>query len=353
MVWRVGATIQELLQLPRNLSQSPRRRRCRRTRSSSRTRRSSRKKAPTTAESSEARSEASRLEGKAEERASEAGGTKTANAAKASVLRSRRPQSRTRRKEPVRSDLCQRHFQASRHSGGGRRSSSRRQPDGHGRRSPRNGGTLHLVRQGEDARAAFRPTVDATRLATDDVAIEVSTPTTVARKARSSIRPGHDAPVAQTPLPMEETRRPRPCGLLQPPIRPLRPGERRGAPACRRSSLDRRCGRQPAWLEDDSEPARRQPSSIGQFGSRRKDVTTRFPGDGMGGAVDSIQAFKAQMKERERSREAARGEPEPVERAPLESHNESLGAERHSSHEYPFGSMLPRNNLSSTPSAPK
>ncbi|KAI3483469.1 hypothetical protein L1887_53696 [Cichorium endivia] len=44
------------------------------------------------------------------------------------------------------------------------------------------------------------------------------------------------------------------------------------------------------------------------------------------------------MKERERRERLARGEPEPVERAPLESHNESLGAERHSSHEYPFGS---------------
>lgn len=121
----------------------------------------------------------------------------------------------------------------------------------------------------------------------------------------------------------------------------LRPGERRGGDQRRAGGApwSGDADDNPAWLEDDSEPLpvdNRAP--FGQFGSRRKDGDGLGDGAGgndMAGAVDSIQAFKAQMKERERRERLARGEPEPEPVAPQEStHSGSFGADR----EYAFGS---------------
>ncbi len=94
----------------------------------------------------------------------------------------------------------------------------------------------------------------------------------------------------------------------------LRPSERRGGQRAGGAPWAGDADDNPAWLEDDSEPLpvdNRAP--FGQFGSRRKEADgfddPHSRGDDMGGAVDSIQAFKAQMKERERRERLARVSP--------------------------------------------
>lgn len=123
----------------------------------------------------------------------------------------------------------------------------------------------------------------------------------------------------------------------------LRPSERRGAPRSGGAPWTGDADDNPAWLEDDSDPLpvdNRAP--FGQFGSRRNDpdgLGDPSQGGDMAGAVDSIQAFKAQMKERERRERLARGEPEPE---PVQNNDTydagSFGADRDSSREYHFGS---------------
>ncbi|GAC98425.1 hypothetical protein PHSY_006019 [Pseudozyma hubeiensis SY62] len=124
----------------------------------------------------------------------------------------------------------------------------------------------------------------------------------------------------------------------------LRPSERRGAQRGGGAPWAGDADDNPAWLEDDSEPLpvdNRAP--FGQFGSRRREGegADDLRGDDMAGAVDSIQAFKAQMKERERRERQARGEPEPE---PVDNtgayqgaHSSSFGAGRDASGEYAFG----------------
>ncbi|CCF49298.1 hypothetical protein NDA11_004003 [Ustilago hordei] len=124
----------------------------------------------------------------------------------------------------------------------------------------------------------------------------------------------------------------------------LRPSERRGAPRSGGAPWSGDADDNPAWLEDDSDPLpvdNRAP--FGQFGSRRNDPDGLGDSQGgdMGGAVDSIQAFKAQMKERERRERLARGEPEsePVQHNDTYegNHSGSFGTDRDSSREYHFG----------------
>ncbi len=311
MVWRVGSYHPRAPTTTAKPLAEPRRRRCRRTRSSSRTRsrvgrrrqqrRYHRRRAGGFAPRREARSSALRRE---EER-------RPRTQRRPPSWRSRRPQSRTRRKEPVRSDLCQRHFQASRHSGGGRGLPRDANPDamGDARRGMGERSTSY-GRRGcascfDDRRRD--PARDRRRcdrgLDADDGREEgeiVDSPRTRrtggADTASDWRRPGDRDRAALLSLPSDR----------------LRPGERRGAPACRRSSLDRRCGRQPGLARrrlgthavDNRAP-------LDSLAAVERTLTTRFPGDGMGGAVDSIQAFKAQMKERERRERLARGEPSP------------------------------------------
>nr|CDI55865.1 putative protein [Melanopsichium pennsylvanicum 4] len=124
----------------------------------------------------------------------------------------------------------------------------------------------------------------------------------------------------------------------------LRPSERRGAQRAGGAPWTGDADDNPAWLEDDSEPLpvdNRAP--FGQFGSRRKQtdgLDDLSVGNDMAGAVDSIQAFKAQMKERERRERLARGEPEPepIQRDVDTYRSGSIGADRDASEEYAVGS---------------
>uniref|UniRef100_V5EDZ9 Uncharacterized protein n=2 Tax=Kalmanozyma brasiliensis (strain GHG001) TaxID=1365824 RepID=V5EDZ9_KALBG len=122
----------------------------------------------------------------------------------------------------------------------------------------------------------------------------------------------------------------------------LRPNERRGAQRAGGAPWAGDADDNPAWLEDDSEPLpvdNRAP--FGQFGSRRKDADglDGSHGDDMAGAVDSIQAFKAQMKERERRERLARGEEEPADNtgAYEGARGASYGLDRDASGDYHLG----------------
>lgn len=121
----------------------------------------------------------------------------------------------------------------------------------------------------------------------------------------------------------------------------LRPGERRGGQRTGGAPWAGDADDNPAWLDDDSEPLpvdNRAP--FGQFGTRRREDGLDDPsrGDDMAGAVDSIQAFKAQMKERERRERLARGEPEPVDHGSTQgARSASLGTDREASGQYSFG----------------
>ncbi|SPO32686.1 uncharacterized protein UTRI_05815_B [Ustilago trichophora] len=124
----------------------------------------------------------------------------------------------------------------------------------------------------------------------------------------------------------------------------LRPGERRGTQRAGGAPWSGDADDNPAWLEDDSEPLpvdNRAP--FGQFGSRRKEadgIDDLSRGDDMAGAVDSIQAFKAQMKERERRERLARGEPEPADNHAVSESTRfgTLGADKDAADEYQLGS---------------
>ncbi|CDR98998.1 hypothetical protein [Sporisorium scitamineum] len=122
----------------------------------------------------------------------------------------------------------------------------------------------------------------------------------------------------------------------------LRPHDRLGAHRSGGAPWAGDADDNPAWLEDDSEPLpvdNRAP--FGQFGSRRRDADglDDSRGDNTAGTVDSIQAFKAQMKERERRERLARGEPEPASNTGAfeGAKGGSIGVDRDASEEYPFG----------------